>query len=131
MKRTPVPSPDLWGWPETDVVECVRITPRGDPRSVDKVYLNDEFVGFVVGRVENRHTGTKAWDYVAGDSRTPTPIPSAHLSFCHPSRQHALVALVENRKRATAPRVDSPESPPDVWTMSLGRESTDPGCAGR
>ena len=98
VKRATVPSPDLWGWPETDTVEVVRLTQRGSVYSVDKVYLNDEVVGFVVGRPEGRRGG-KMWDYVAGDRNSPTPTPARwRLVFGSPSRQHALVALVENHK---------------------------------
>lgn len=97
-RRLLVPSPDLWGWPETDTVEVTRLTQRGAVYSVDRVYLNNEVVGFVVGRPEGR-TGTKMWDYVAGDSNSPTPRPSSwRLVFGQPSRQHALVALVEKSR---------------------------------
>lgn len=100
-QRKAVPSPDLWGWPETDTVEATRLTERGSVYSVDRVHLNGEAVGFVVGRPEGR-TG-KMWDYVVGDHTSPTPRPSSwRLAFGNPSRQHALVALVEVTKaRAT------------------------------
>lgn len=102
MKRTTVPSPALWGWPETDTVEAVRLTQRGATYSVDKVYLNDVMVGFVVGRPEGR-TG-KMWDYVAGDHHSPTPNAGDfhRYVFGKPSRQHALAALVENHKARVA-----------------------------
>lgn len=97
-KRMVVPSPDLWGWPETDTVEVRRLTERGSVYSVDRVYLNGNIVGFVVGRPEGR-TGSKMWDYVVGDLHSPTPRPSSwRLVFGSPSRQHALVALVETSK---------------------------------
>jgi len=101
-RRQPVPSPDLWGWPETDTVEVTRLTERGSVYSVDRVYLNGEVVGFVVGRNEGR---VKMWDYVVGDKNSPTPRPSTwRLVFGHAGRQHALVALVETAKARAARR---------------------------
>jgi hypothetical protein len=102
-QRKVVPSPDLWGWPETDTVEATRLTERGSVYSVDRIHLNGEVVGFAVGRVENYRTGAKMWDYVVGDHHSPTPRPSSwRLVFGQPSRQHALVALVESVKARAA-----------------------------
>lgn len=96
-QRKVVPSPDLWGW--TGTVEATRLTERGAIYSVDRVYLDGEAVGFVVGRHEGR-TG-KMWDYVVGDRNMPTPRPSMwRLVFGFPGRQHAVAALVEKASRA-------------------------------
>lgn len=95
-KRLPVPNPDLWGWPSRLRVESQTLTPPGDTYAVQAVYVNDTLVGHVVGR--SNWDGKREWDYVVGAEAPMDHLSQYRLDYTRPSRQHAVVALVEKGK---------------------------------
>jgi hypothetical protein len=94
-KRLLAKSPALYGWDAAKhTVETERDTDLTARTSatVSRVYLDGAFCGYVLTRREGRTT-------MADYALTERDVRSANLAFGSPSRQDALVALVEAVRR--------------------------------